>query len=471
MKLVIVKIIATAIFITALFSQAFAQDGKIDQAYQTTVIEKLSELMIENYVFPDVAKKTSEHLKQQLDAGAFGDKNDLQSFAEALTQEVQSVNKDKHMRIRPAPAREAPANTTERMIEEHLDRHNFLREITAGFKAAEKLDGNIGYLDLRGFASVKMGAPVADAYMQLLSSSDAIIIDLRKNGGGDPEMVQYLCSYFFDEHVHLNSLYWRRGDRTDEFWTLEKVNGKKLPDVPLFVLTSNYTFSGAEEFSYNMQTQKRATLIGETTGGGANPGGGFPINEQLMVFIPTGRAINPITQTNWEGVGVVPEIKTTAEEALDKAIELATAAAEKYRKEKQEQYQKLLASLHQSLAKIKDEKEQEAIIKQIKKGTAWGILDEASINHLGYEYLMDQNNAIAAETLFKTNVQLFPNSANVYDSYAELLAKQGKIKLAIQNYKKAVAIAEANEDQNLPLFKENLKKAASKMKDQNTKGK
>ena len=115
-----------------------------------------------------------------------------------------------------------------------------------------------------------------------------------------------MFSYFFDQKLLLNSLYWREGDRTQEFWTLADVGGMKMPDVPLFVMTSNRTFSGAEEFSYNMQTQKRATLVGQTTGGGANPGGTMRINDNLSVFIPTGKAINPITKTNWEGVGVVP---------------------------------------------------------------------------------------------------------------------------------------------------------------------
>ncbi|MCB0633345.1 MAG: S41 family peptidase, partial [Lewinella sp.] len=332
----------------------YAQDNKIDTDFKTATIERLNSLMVENYVFPDVAKETADDLNKKLKAGEFDAFDTPQSFAEALTKAVQAINKDKHMRIRPTPPRESPDNSPERLIEEHLDILERSQGNMAGFKAAKRLDGNIGYLDLRGFAAVGNGGPVADHYMQLLSGADAIIIDLRKNGGGDPNMVQYLCSFFFDKKVHLNSLYWRGGDQTQEFWTLDQVGGKKMPDVPLFVLTSNYTFSGAEEFSYNMQTQKRATLVGETTGGGANPGGTFPINEKLMVFIPTGRAINPITGTNWEGVGVVPEVKTSAEEALDKAVSLATEAAEKYRKQRHERNKGLLTQLHKSINQFEE---------------------------------------------------------------------------------------------------------------------
>jgi C-terminal processing protease CtpA/Prc len=197
-----------------------------------------------------------------------------------------------------------------------------------GFQKLEHFEHNIGYLDLRGFVPEHLGRETAIGAMKFLANSDAIIIDLRKNGGGDPKMVQLICSYFFDKKIHLNSLYWRHTDRTVEYWTLDEVEGKRMPDVPLFILTSNRTFSGAEEFCYNMQTRERATLIGETTGGGANPGGTFNINDQFSIFIPTGRAINPVTKTNWEGVGVKPDIKIDADKALDRALEEAKKAAE-----------------------------------------------------------------------------------------------------------------------------------------------
>ena len=323
--------ILTAAFILGFCFLLNAQEAKPTKAFKEETVQRLNELMNDRYVFPDVAKKTATHLNKQLKAGNFDEYETVEAFGEALTESVQSINKDKHMRIRPVPPYRAKNDSPESRIAERLHQIQRSRENVAGFKEAKILEGNVGYLDLRGFAGMERGAPIADNYMKLLSTSDAVIIDLRKNGGGSPSMVQYLCSYFFDKHVHLNSLYWREGGRTEEFWTLDEVGGKKMPDVPLFVLTSNRTFSGAEEFSYNMQTQKRATLVGETTGGGANPGGRMPINDQLMVFIPTGKAINPITKTNWEGVGVVPEVKTTAEEALDKAHELAKTEAEKYR--------------------------------------------------------------------------------------------------------------------------------------------
>ena len=429
----------------------------VDEDYKKDAVEKLSQLILDNYVYVDVAEKTVKHLKAQAKSGAFKEHTDLEAFANALTETVQFINKDKHMRIRPRRPTQTKENTPERMIEDMLYHHNYRREVIAGFQEARKIEGNIGYLDLRGFAGVDWGAPVADRYMYLLASSDALIIDLRKNGGGDPNMVQYLCSYFFDGKVHLNSLYWRQGDRTDEFWTLEEVGGTKMPDVPLFVLTSPRTFSGAEEFSYNMQTQKRATLVGETTGGGANPGGTLRINAQLGVFVPTGAAINPITKTNWEGVGVVPEVKVPKEEALDKAIELAKLAAEEYRKKNTAKYKKMFAGLQQALDNHQAGDDEMAVLKQVKACTKAGIMSEGDINMMGYE-LMGRKNSIAAEVLLKVNTILYPNSANTYDSYGEALAANGKIKEAIKSYQKAVEVAEANDDGNLELFKENLEK-------------
>lgn len=466
MKLIRIPYLSMSWVLTfALFTSiGSAQEATIDDTFKSATIERLNTLMLENYVFPDVAKETAAHLNKKLKAGDFDDATTTQSFAEALTKAVQAINKDKHMRIRPTPPRETPDNTPERLVEDHLHRLAANRNNLAGFREAKRLDGNIGYLDLREFSYVGDGAPVADRYMQLLANTDAMIIDLRKNGGGDPFMVQYLCSYFFEGRVHLNSLYWRQTDETEDFWTLEEVKGTKMPEVPLFVLTSNYTFSGAEEFSYNMQTQKRATLIGETTGGGANPGGGFRINDQLMVFIPTGRAINPITGTNWEGVGVVPEIKTDAEDALDKAIALATEAAESYRQKRHEQNKMMLTDLYKMVSQVSKGVSEEQVMEQFKQSEAAGILNEGDINQLGYNYLQALENAEVANVIFKMNTMLHPESANVYDSYAEGLLRIGKPEEAVKNYRKAVELAEANQLPELEIFKENLERAKGQLK-------
>jgi Peptidase family S41/N-terminal domain of Peptidase_S41 in eukaryotic IRBP len=311
-----------SLLITLFFATSFilackmaAQENKLTDEFKSATIEKINELVNDNYVFPDVAKSTGEHLVKKLKQGRFNDDTTAAAFSKSLTDEVQSVNHDKHMRVRTggAAAARGPENSGD-----------------GGFKEVKMLEGNIGYMDMRLFFPASVASSLADEHMKTLASADAIIIDLRYNGGGNPDMVQYLCSYFFDKKIHLNSLYNRVANTTREFWTID-VKGKKMPNVPLFILTSKRTFSAAEEFSYNMQTQKRAVLIGETTGGGANPGGVFRINDQLSIFIPTGKAINPVTGTNWEGVGVKPDISIPADEALNKAKVLAEEAVKKYR--------------------------------------------------------------------------------------------------------------------------------------------
>jgi len=163
------------------------------------------------------------------------------------------------------------------------------------------------------------GDTVAGA-MALLANTEAMIIDLRQNGGGSPEMVQLICSYFFEgEPVHLNDLYFRPTDSTRQYWTLPHVPRKRYVSKEVYILTSKRTFSGAEVFSYNMKNLKRAMLVGETTGGGAHPGDMVRLNDHFSVFLPVGRAINPVTKTNWEGTGVSPHIACPADQALKTA--------------------------------------------------------------------------------------------------------------------------------------------------------
>ncbi len=441
-----------------------AQDKSFSKEYKEKVIQSLSQLMNDYYVFPEIAKSTEEHLNAQLLDGYFDQFENDEDFAAALTKSVQAINKDKHMRIRPNQPYMAPEKSQERIVEEHLARIDRSRKSNAGFKTVKILEGNVGYLDLRGFAGIESGKEVADAYMKLMSRTDAIIVDLSKNGGGSPSMVQYLCSYFFDQKLLLNSLYWREGNRTQEFWTLDEVGGLRMHDIPLFIITSEKTFSGAEEFSYNMQTQKRATLVGQTTGGGANPGGSRRINDNLSVFIPTGKAINPITKTNWEGVGVIPEEETSVEDAYDKALDLAQEAAEAHRAKRNEKYSQLFMDLNSKLDHYTAGKSDEIILESLREFQEVNLFDEGDINNLGYEYLMTHEKPKIAESILRANTILYQNSANTFDSYGESLMINGNLEASLKNYQRAVEIAVANEDRNLELFQENLERIKQKIK-------
>lgn len=461
------KLSITIVLLAITLSISTVSAQELSKEYKTEAIATLSQLMNDFYVLPEVAKLTQEHLEAQLKSGHFDQFKDNESFAKALTASVQSINHDKHMKIRVNPPFEAPEQTPERMIEEKLHQKARFRTYNGGFHAAKVLDGNVGYIDLRGFTHFHQGKEFADAYMSLIAMTDAVIIDLSQNGGGDPAMVQYLCSYFFDEVVHLNSLYFRESGDTIKFHTLEEVGGEKMADVPLFVITGERTFSGAEEFSYNMQTQKRATLIGQNTGGGANPGGTRGINEHLSVFIPTGMAINPITKTNWEGVGVIPEIKTSKEEAFDKAHQLAKAAAIEYKAEEDKRFKDGFMKLSKVLEGHNEGDANSEVIKIVKESYNHGIVNEDDINMMGYTYLMEQDKPHVALAIFESNTILFASSPNVWDSYAECYMMMGDLESSRKNYQKAVDTAKANGDVNgnLMFYKENLAKVEQMIKD------
>lgn len=284
------------------------------------VVNRLADLMNSNYVFPEKGKEMHDLIKQKFENGSYDQFIDAQSFANALDRDLKLVQNDKHIRVRYSPERV-------KAIENRDPMGGRQGPTNFGFKELTIIDGNIGYLDLRSFSDIRMAEDVARPAMEELIQSDAIIFDLRKNGGGSPSMIRFISSYLFDEKlVHLNTFYWRPTDRYDESWTMPAMVSTHKPDIPVYVLTSDYTFSAAEEFTYNLKNLERATIIGETTGGGAHPGGPMVISDGFLVNVPQGRAINPITKTNWEGVGVTPHIQVSAETALEHALVLAKKA-------------------------------------------------------------------------------------------------------------------------------------------------
>jgi retinol-binding protein 3 len=320
------KTFATLVLLTvaALQSSPAQQSGPqlpdrtIDAATRKRVIDAIVTRLNDSYVFPEVAKTMEKSLREHDGRGDYSQITSARSFAETLTNNLQAVSKDKHLRVRyshdPIPVREPQREPSADEREEERRHMNWMNH---GFNKVERLRGNIGYLEFWGFFDAELGAEALAAAMNFVSTTDALIIDLRHNGGGSPAMVALVCSYLFGtEPVHLNDLYWRDGNRTEEFWTRKEVAGKRYLNKDVYVLTSKHTFSGAEEFAYNLKNLKRATIVGETTGGGAHPGRGFRVHEYFNLGVPTGRAINPISKTNWEGTGVKPDIEVPADQAL-----------------------------------------------------------------------------------------------------------------------------------------------------------
>lgn len=316
---VFITVAALALTVTAALAQQPEQpDLTIDAATRTKAIDGILKRLNDSYVFPEVAKKMETSIRERVSKKEYDQVTSAKEFATKLTNDLQAVSKDKHLRVRyshnPIPERGPRREPT---AEEREENKRELTWMNHGFRKVERLPGNIGYIEFTNFLDPDLGADTVAAAMNFVNGTDALIIDMRNNGGGDPAMVALVCSYLFGpEPVHLNDLYWREGNRTDEFWTRKEIAGKRYVNKDVYVLTSKRTFSGAEEFSYNLKNLKRATIIGETTGGGAHPGGGFRITEHFGMFVPTGRAISPITKTNWEGTGVTPDVDVPADQAL-----------------------------------------------------------------------------------------------------------------------------------------------------------
>ncbi|HUU78838.1 MAG TPA: S41 family peptidase [candidate division Zixibacteria bacterium] len=301
---------------------------KLDKEMKLEILREISKKVLEMYVFNDVAKEIEKKLTKNYNDGLFDNITDIQIFANEINEILQEISKDKHLTIRydvtimnrMIALREANQEEIEKIKQEQIE---FFREINFGFKRLEILEGNIGYLDLIGFARSIDASETAIAAMKFLAYTNSIIIDLRNNNGGEPEMVRFLASYFLEPGILWNTIIWSYKNSTEELWILDKVTGKRMNEKDLYILTSKDTFSGGEDFAYGMKCLKRATLIGETTKGGAHPTDGFSILDLLVFNIPNGRSINPISKTNWESVGVEPDISIDADLALNKAFELA----------------------------------------------------------------------------------------------------------------------------------------------------
>lgn len=295
----------------------------VDRQLRSEVIDALIKELDAKYVFPEVAGKLGKTLRARQRAGEFDQIGDAATLATALTETLRNTSGDLHLGVEFSadaialqdPAKPDPAALARAESEEL----QFFKRINYGVDRVERLPGNIGYVALSGFVPARLGGQAYSAAMTLLNGADALIIDLRNNGGGDPAAVALLASYFFDERTHLSDIVSREGGatRVRQMSTSDYVQGPRYASgKEVVILTSKNTFSAAEDFSYALQTLKRATTIGETTGGGAHPGNMERLHAHFLAFIPFGRSLSPITRTDWEGVGVIPDVKVDAAGAL-----------------------------------------------------------------------------------------------------------------------------------------------------------
>ncbi len=295
----------------------------MDEAELTHVVEQVRALVETHYVYPDVAAAVSRVLTEGLAEGRYP--AEVPSLAAAITTDLQSVNRDQHLRLLyhvDALTPRTPGDDTE----EYAAMAQWADQTCGGVACVQRLAGNVGYLELQPvlFPAVLAGE-VITAAMSLLATTGALVIDLRHCLGGEPAMAAFLISYLWDhEPAQLTGLRERQDNQVKQAWTLPYVPGRRFGKTkPVYVLTSATTFSGGEQVSYDLQQLGRATIVGERTRGGAHAREGFQVHPHLEATISVAEAVNPKTGGNWEGTGVAPDIQTTAAQARDTAYELA----------------------------------------------------------------------------------------------------------------------------------------------------
>lgn len=279
-----------------------------------------------NYIYPDIAAKAVGMLKSN--EHSYESINDPEDLTKRLDADLLAVTHDKHVRVYYPfdPGRMFGGSTGA----DPLATHHFGVAKNYLFDTVRRLPGNVGYVEFQGFFDDPGTTRALNAAMAFVADTDALIIDLRKNGGGGTATLETLEAYFFATQQQITSLIERdpkTGQLTEmQAYTAPTVSGSLYLDKPVYILTSSWTFSAAEQFTYDLHNLKRATIVGETTGGGANPGAFEPIAEKFAIFMPTGRAYSSVTKTNWEGSGIAPDVATPASDALLHAYELALTA-------------------------------------------------------------------------------------------------------------------------------------------------
>ncbi|MFW9901487.1 MAG: S41 family peptidase [Candidatus Thorarchaeota archaeon] len=296
------------------------------------VIKELSKKVEKYYIFPEIGEKVSQYLLNKLDQGSYNGIKDPVSFERVVSNDMVEVSNDKHFYFEYDPS--MVQTLLEEMKNNDNDFEDYYIEIKKNLKSeqyrnfhilkVERLPGNIGYIKLNDFPPAEFAGDIIIGAFQFLANSYAFIFDIRNNGGGYPSLVALIVSHLIEPSSQLlTSIYDRKADRLFQNWTVPYIPGKRFPNIPVYVLTSRRTASAAEEFAYVLKMMKRATIVGETTRGAANPVDIIPILDKFVIWLPIGTPTNPISKENWEAKGVSPDYEIPQEKALVKAHMLA----------------------------------------------------------------------------------------------------------------------------------------------------
>jgi hypothetical protein len=323
MKKIIVFAVVIILILLALFqTNTIRYRYYISSQEVRSTVTALADSLDQQFIDSVKGKKLAAFLNSQLQRGEFN-VGKPQVLADKINAILEKGSEDKHLHFSYNPnfARDlqqpGQARVTQHFLDEERQNNYFLFPV-------QVLAHRIGYLRMDQLVSPEHLGARLDSVLDSLKNYQAIILDLRNNGGGDPEMVRKLVAYFYtgDTTVHINDIYSRRLNKTISYWTVPHENGVYLPHMPLYLLTSSRTFSAAEELAYDLQNLHRAQVIGERTGGGAHPGDWVAIGNRYVLYLPHSSSINPYSHSNWETLGVRPDLEVAAEQALTKAMDL-----------------------------------------------------------------------------------------------------------------------------------------------------
>jgi hypothetical protein len=440
--LIILGLAAFATWSTSHPAKAIAQAGAgvADKAYRDDVLRKVAEIVETKYVLEDKAKAFADAFRARSAAGAYEAFTDPAAFAGQVTADLVAITGDKHLNFRVVVASDAGEKAAGTL--HHPVRYYRLRlKENTGFQRLEWLEPGIGYLDLRRFYSFDQAKPMVLAAMTFLAEARAIIVDVRENGGGSGD---YLSSYFLPYPTQLSGSYARASGTLTEIWTRGDTGVPPRLDVPVFILIGPNTFSAAELFAYDMQSRKRATLIGEPTKGGAHSVDVFPIDGRFEFYISTERCVSPVTGGNWEGTGVLPDIRVPAASALEAALVEARKAAEVFGRPKDAELSADLdgmQALADDAARLfragRDAEAAAALDGLAARVRAAGLATEFFWMVFAYNFQAPEDERMYLALLEKT-AQMFPDSPYACEVLAAVHESRGRKDLALRAYRRVL---------------------------------
>jgi len=413
-----------------------------DRAFKEDVLRKVADIVEARYVLADKAKGFADEFRALVRSGTYDALTDPARFAEKVTADLIAITRDKHLNFRVVVSSDIGEEAVGSL--HHPVRYARLRATeNVGFSRLDWLEPGIGYLDLRRFYSFDQARDMAVAAMTFLRNARAIIIDVRENGGGSGD---YLSSYFLPYPTQLSGSYSRETGIVTEAWTSRDIGLAPRLDVPVFILLGPNTFSAAESFAYDMRSRKRATLVGEPTKGGAHSVDLFPVGDRFEFYVSTERGVSPVTGGNWEGTGVIPDIRVPAAEALEAALPEAREAVEAFGRDRDAGLKEAVAEMQglaDAAAKLyqegKSRRADAALVALVTKARSAGLLSEFFLNVFAYNFQAPEDERMLLAILEKSSA-IYPRSPTAWAMLAAAYDSRGKRASALRSYRRVLEL-------------------------------